>query len=212
MFDIKELLMGMLPYTQFISFSLLVLSGFSLPISEDIVFIISASIAATAVPENRYYIFLGCFLGAITGDTVAYCIGRYGINRILNNKFLERIKFINREKTESRLRRMEEYFRRYGGKTIFFGRFIPFGARNAIFMTCGLIRMKFLKFIITDLAALACTSAILFTLGYSFGNKYEIIFPYLQRYKFFMLGFVIVLIAVLLIRKKIRGMRVNTAI
>ncbi len=177
MIDIKELLTGMAPYTQYISFALLVLSGFSLPISEDIVFIISASIAATMARENRYYIFIGCVLGAITGDTVAYCIGRYGINRILFNKFLERIKFIKREKTERRLRRMQEYFQRYGGKTIFFGRFIPFGMRNVIFMTCGLIRMKFMKFFLTDLLALACTSAILFTLGYSFGNKYEIKSP-----------------------------------
>lgn len=205
MIDIKELLLGMVPYTQYISFGLLVLSGLSLPISEDIVFILSASIAATAAPENRVIIFIGCFLGAITGDTVAYFLGRYGLNKILFNKFFERFKIINREKIEGKIDRMREYFNRYGRKTIFFGRFIPFGARNAIFMTCGLIRMKFLKFILTDLAALTCTSAILFSLGYTFGNKYEIIFPYLQRYKFIMLGIIVMLIIILLIRRTIRG-------
>lgn len=202
MLNVKDLLMGMVPYTQFISFGLLLLAGMNMPISEDVIFIVSASIAATLAPENRYYIFAGCFLGAVSSDIIAYCIGRYGINRILSSRTLIKLKLINPEKMERRIQKAVDYFERYGGKTIFFGRFIPFGVRNAIFMTCGIIRMNPLKFILIDTCALVCTSTILFTLGYTFGNNYEELFPYMNKYKFLIIGLLFVIVLILYVRKK----------
>ncbi len=202
MLNVKDLLLGMVPYTHFISFGLLLLAGLNLPISEDVVFIISASIAATLAPENRYLIFAGCFLGAMCSDIIAYCIGRYGINRILSSRSLIKLKLIHPEKMERRIQKAVDYFDRYGGKTIFFGRFIPFGIRNAIFMTCGIIRMNPLKFFLIDVSALVCTSTILFTLGYTFGNKYEDLFPYMNRYKFVLIGLIFVIALIMFIRKK----------
>jgi membrane-associated protein len=204
MIDVKELLLGLAPYTQYVSFGLLLLAGFNIPVSEDIVFIISASIAATTVPQNTYYIFAGCFLGAYMGDMVAYLVGRYGINKLLDSATLARMGIINREKVEVKIGSMKDYFSRYGGKTLFFGRFVPFGARNMIFMTCGLIRMKLPLFMIIDLCALTCTSLILFSLGYTFGNNYEVIFPYITKYKFIIFGLVVLFVAVLIIRKKLK--------
>lgn len=202
MLNVKDLLMGMVPYTHFISFGLLLLAGMNMPISEDVIFIISASIAATLAPENRYYIFAGCFLGAVSSDIIAYCIGRYGINRILSSRTLIKLKLINPEKMERRIQKAVDYFERYGGKTIFFGRFIPFGVRNAIFMTCGIIRMNPLKFILIDTSALVCTSTILFALGYTFGNNYEELFPYMNKYKFLIIGLLFVIVLIMYVRKK----------
>ncbi len=202
MFDVKELLIGMSSYVQYISFGLLMLSGLCMPISEDIVFILSASIAATVVPENMYYIFAGCFLGAYLSDIMAYFIGRHGINTILHCRLLIRLKLINPEKMESRIGIMRDYFASYGGKTLFFGRFIPFGMRNVIFMTCGFIRMNPMKFMIIDFCAVTCTSLILFSLGYSFGNNYEVIFPYFNRYKFILLIMVFGLLIIIITKNK----------
>ncbi len=207
MFDVKEILTGMTPYVQYISFALLMLSGMSLPISEDIVFIISASIAATVAHDNIYYIFAGCFLGAYLSDIVAYFIGRYGINKILLSPFMVRMKIINQDRLQSRLGIMQNYFASYGGKTLFFGRFIPLGMRNVIFMTCGLIKMNLVKFMIIDLCAVTCTSLILFSLGYTFGNNYEVILPYLNRYKFVLGGIILVFISFLLAKNAIRKRR-----
>ena len=72
----------------FISFGLLILAGFNIPISEDLVFIISASIAAAVIPENRFLIFAGCFLGASFSDIIAYSIGRHGLTLIQKLGFL----------------------------------------------------------------------------------------------------------------------------
>ncbi|PKL40880.1 MAG: DedA family protein [Spirochaetae bacterium HGW-Spirochaetae-1] len=190
------------PYVHFISFALLVLAGFSFPISEDLVFIISASIAATIIPENTYYIFAGCFLGAYSSDIVAYAIGRYAGGRILASSRLYKIKFFNKNFSKERLGKLEMYFDKYGSKTLFFGRFVPFGVRNMLFMTAGLIKMKFKKFLLIDFIALVCTSSILFYLGYSFGENYRIIFPYLNRYKI-LIFILFIFIAILFNRKRI---------
>jgi len=203
MIDIKDVILGMAPYTHYISFGLIILAGFNIPISEDIVFIISASVAATTVPQNTPYIFAGCFLGAYLSDIVAYMIGRYGINKIVFSKIMIESKIVNREKIEDKIKTISGYFARYGGKTLFFARFIPFGVRNITFMTCGLIKMKIVKFMIIDLCAVTCTSSILFYLGYTFGNNYEMILPHLMRYKFIIFGIFVSAIILLIVRKKI---------
>lgn len=205
MFDIKDMLTGMAPYVQFISCGLLVLSGLNLPISEDMVIIISASIAATVIPHNLFYIFAGCLLGAYMSDIVSYSIGRFGIKKLLYSPFLVRLKFIDPASLELKISTMTRYFNRYGGKTLFFGRFIPMGMRNVIFMTCGFIKMKVPKFLIIDFCAVTCTSFILFSLGYTFGNNYAVILPYLERYKYVVAGIVVCAIIFFFVRGRKRS-------
>jgi len=202
MFDVKEILLGMSPYVQFISFGLLMLSGLNFPISEDIVFIISASIAATIEPQNTLLIFAGCFLGAYLSDIVAYCIGRFGIKKLLHSRIMIRLKLIDPQYVESRMKILGGYFEAYGGKTLFFGRFIPLGFRNILFMTCGFIKMNPVKFMIIDLCAVTSTSLILFTLGYTFGNNYETIVSYLNRYKIILVAVIIAIIIIFIVRQK----------
>lgn len=201
----------MSPYVQFISFGLLMLSGLNLPVSEDIVFIISASIAATIEPQNTLYIFAGCYMGAYLSDILAYCIGRFGIKKILYSRLMIRLKLVNPQNVESRMKILSGYFESYGGKTLFFGRFIPLGFRNILFMTCGFIKMNPVKFMIIDLCAVTSTSLILFTLGYTFGNNYEKIFPYINRYKIVLVAVIVTLIIIFIARKKIKKQKASSS-
>lgn len=203
MIDIPSLLNSMVQYTHFISFGLLLLAGFNIPVSEDLVFIISASIAATRVPEHSVIIFAGCFLGAYLSDITAYSIGRYGINRILHSPLLVRARLVDPANLKVRLDKARGFFDRYGGKSLFFGRFVPFGVRNVLFMSSGLTRMPFIKFLAIDLAALTCTSSILFFLGYSFGNNYQSILTYINRYKIIIFVLFALLVVAILIRKRL---------
>jgi membrane-associated protein len=184
------------PYVHFVSFGLLLLAGFSLPVSEDIVIIVSASIAATIKPENTVIIFLGCFLGAYLGDWVPYIVGRFGGPRLLRIPFFARI--FPREKIE----KIELYFSKYQVKTLFFGRFIPFGVRNALFFTSGLTGVRFTKFILIDLCALCITSTIQFSTGYMLGDNFRDIFPYLNRYKLIIISLLSVFIVFMLVKNK----------
>lgn len=165
------------PYIHYISFTLLVLAGLNLPVSEDLVFIVSASIAATIVPENTLIILIACFSGAFISDIMAYLIGRYGASKLIKTKFFKRL--IPRDKINT----IGAFFKKYGFKTLFFGRFIPFGVRNAIFMTAGLVGVDMVHFSLIDLTALIITSSILFTLGYIFGENYAVILDYVGHFK-----------------------------
>ncbi len=193
---ITEILLSSVSYVHFISFGLLILAAFNIPISEDVVIIVSASIAVSRVPENMYLIFLGCYLGAYISDIIAYSIGRYAGPRLL------RIKSIKKLLTDSEINKMETYFDKYGGKTLFFGRFIPFGFRNVMFLSAGLTKMYFPKFLIIDLCTVTATSLVLFCLGYSFGKNYEVILQYVNQYKVVIFLLFLSAATIILLRKK----------
>ncbi len=195
---ITELLTNYAVYLPIFAFGLLLLAGLNLPVSEDLVFIISSSIAATTQGVNVYLTFIGCFFGAYFSDIIAFSIGKYAGNKLINYPFFQ--KMIPAEKIDG----VKGYFLKYGGKTLFFGRFIPFGVRNLLFMTSGLIKMKVSKFLMIDILALSVTSTILFSLGYTLGNNRDKIFPYLSQYKFIIFGIFIMIIFSSLFYKKFK--------
>jgi membrane protein DedA with SNARE-associated domain len=59
-------------------------------------------------------------LAAIVGDNIGFYLGRHGARRLLSRpgRFEER--------RQAFLRRGEAFFQRHGGKTVFFGRWLPF--------------------------------------------------------------------------------------
>lgn len=195
---ISHLLFDFAPHVHYLAFILLLLAGFNFPISEDIIFIISASIAATIIPEHTFKIAAGCILGAYSSDIISYCLGRFGMKFILQHKKLARFYPVDK------IKKIEYYYQSHGAKTLFFGRFIPFGVRNVIFLTAGLARMKLYKFLLVDLLALSITSTILFALGYTLGSNYEIIFPYLNRYKLIIFSFFLLTVLSIVIYKRRR--------
>ncbi len=199
-----SLLQSAAPEAHFIAFGLLVLAGFNFPVSEDIIIILSASLAATVVPENTVKLFIGCFAGAYISDIIAYLIGRFAGARILQSERFYKIKFFNKNFSKKRMAKIENYFEKYGVKTLFFGRFIPFGVRNMLFMTSGLIKLPMKKFLLIDLAALAMTSTILFKLGMIFGSNYQVLLDAINQYKIIIFSIFIFIIVLLFVRHKLR--------
>ena len=62
------------------------------------------------------------------------------------------------------------FYEKYGILTLVLGRFIPFGVRNALFLTAGLSKMNFLKFALSDLLAATITCSLYFWLYYTYGE------------------------------------------
>lgn len=181
---ISDILYQNIGYLPFISFGLLMLAGFNIPISEDIVVIMSGIIAGSYPNEvNPFYVYLGIYVGAYLGDFVSYFLGYF-----LGDKIFK-IKFISKWVKPSLLEKVALYINSYGVFTLMVGRFIPFGIRNALFLTCGLSKMKFLKFALTDGFACLLSTGTSFTLSYFFGN---IVLDWVKKFQ------VTLLIAVLL--------------
>jgi undecaprenyl-diphosphatase len=103
---------------------------------------------------------------AVAGDNVGYFIGRrYG------RGFLERHGkklFV----TPARLEKAERYYEEHGGKTVFFGRFVPV-VRSVGFIVAGVARMEWRTFIVYDVAGAAIWGVGHTMLGYFLGASYQ---------------------------------------
>lgn len=151
-------------YAPFITFGLLLLAGLNLPISEDAMLFISG-LLADQNPEKLVPLFLGVYLGAYGSDLIAYALGRFLGPRLWDIKYFK--KMVGPEK----INKLGKFYQRNGLLTLLIGRFIPFGVRNALFVTAGFSKMNFTKFAVFDLIAASISCGSYFYLYYSFGTN-----------------------------------------
>lgn len=167
-------------YAHWIVFSALMLAGLNVPISEDLMIIFSAVIAATVVPENTYKLFIAVFLGCYISDWACYWIGRHFGPKLWN------ISWFAKTFDRKRIDQVQNYYGKYGFWTLLIGRFIPFGVRNCLFLTAGLGKMHFGKFLLSDGIACVCSNTILFCLAYAVGKNYSILLSSLKTFNIFL--------------------------
>jgi len=184
-------------HAHWIVFGALMLAGLNIPISEDLMIILSAVLAATVVPENTIELFLGVFLGCYLSDWVCYWIGR---------KFgpkLWQIKWFAKTVPQKRLEAIHKYYEKYGFWTLVIGRFIPFGVRNCLFLSAGAGKMNFGKFILSDGIACIISNTVLFTLAYYAGRNYEALLQFVKTFNIFLFAlFLVSIIGVIWYKRK----------
>jgi membrane-associated protein len=186
--SIMQLITDNAQYAHWLIFGVLILAGLNVPISEDLMLVTSGVLASTVVPENTTKLFVCVFLGCYLSDWIAYWIGRR-----LGPK-LWKFKWFASMVSEKRFQRMKVFYQDYGFLTLLVGRFIPFGVRNCLFITAGMTRMHFGKFIISDGIACFISNTALFTLAYSFGKNHEVLFEYLRTYNLLVFGLFVALL------------------
>jgi membrane-associated protein len=169
-------------------FGALMLAGLNLPISEELVLLVGGVAASTVEAAGTVKIFLFIFAGAYLSDWMVYFFGR------LLGPSLFRIRWFRKTVRPERLQTVELYYERYGRLTLLIGRFIPFGVRNCLFMSAGLVRMPLLKFGTADFVACFSTTSILFTLAYMFGCNYNRLTSYLGLFDLMVFGAFVVTI------------------
>jgi len=151
----------------YIIFGLLVLTGLSVPISEDAMLIASGVLASTVIPEQTAHLFLGVLLGCYVSDCIAYAIGRFFGDKLSKSRW--GIFALS----ESRVQRLNMFYHRYGFLTMLVGRFIPFGVRNGIFMTAGAGKMPFARFACIDAISCLLFSGFVFFTSYFCAEHFE---------------------------------------
>jgi membrane-associated protein len=102
--------------------------------------------------------------GAILGDNVSYWIGRLAGERIV-------ARFFSGERRK-RIDWAEKQIDDRGPYLIVVGRFIP-GGRTAVTLACGLLEMRWRKFIVFDVAAGIVWASYAALLGYVGGRTFE---------------------------------------
>ncbi len=179
-------------YAHFIIFATLLLAGLNIPISEDAMIFVSA-LLASKYPDYLPRLFIGVYLGAFSSDLISYSLGRFVGPKIFEVRF-----FANMVSSE-RLSKISAYYQKYGVITLILGRFIPFGVRNALFLTAGLGKMNFIKFALSDLLACTISTLSFFTLYFHYGNR---VISYIKQGNIVIFALLLLIIVAIWYRKK----------
>ena len=120
----------------------------------------AGAIAATGV-MNPFLLFFLLFIAAVIGDSVNYSAGSYFGLRI----FKEDARLFKM----SYLKKTEEFFVKYGGKTIVIARFAPIVRTYAPFVA-GACRMDYSRFFFYNILGGILWVGLFVAAGYLFGN------------------------------------------
>ncbi|MCW2686607.1 MAG: putative rane-associated protein [Mycobacterium sp.] len=173
------------------------LEDFGVPVPGETM-LVAAALFAGAGHMNIAVVILVAVLGAIVGDNIGFIVGHFG-GRPLIERFGRYI-FL----TPQRLDHAEDFFNRHGGKVVTVARFIE-GLRQVNGILAGMVGMHWLKFLAFNaLGAVlwVCTWA---TLGYLAGENIVQIYAGFERYKWYVIGALIVIAAILIARRVRRG-------
>lgn len=173
-----DFLLSQSQFAHFYVFFLLILAGLCIPISEDLVIIAAAIISVLYHPEHRLILFIACLLGAYASDVICYTLGRKLGRRLLTQKPFSQLI------SKKHIQRMEKFYEKHDYLTLVVGRFIPFGVRNAVFITAGITRMNLALFLVVDGIACILSTTTLFTLGRIFAYNTEDLFELLSRFRY----------------------------
>ena len=161
--EILGLIQENVQYAPYIIFGMLLLAGLNIPVSEDAMLFISAILAAKN-PDMMWLLFIGVYLGAYCSDLICFGLGWFLGDRIYQIKFFANM--VSKEK----IAKVSQFYESHGIKVLVFGRFIPFGVRNALFLTAGLGKMNPVRFALSDLFAATISCSLFFSLYYNYGE------------------------------------------
>lgn len=169
---------------------LLLLASLGVPIPEELP-IISAGVLSQAGYARWWLALPVCLLGVLSGDVILYWVGHHWGEHVLDWHIVRRLLSRDREQW------LKDAYRRHAIKTIVMARHIM-GFRAAAFLTAGIARVSFWKFLVTDAAAALGGVPFSFALAYFFADQVEAIVADMHRAeRWLALGGVLVLAAVL---------------
>lgn len=145
---------------------ILILTGCGLPIPEEVPIVAAGWLSAPQEGKLDPWIAVGsCFIGAILGDMVMY-----GIGRKFGRKLLQKRAFFASYLSPEREQHIEEMFQKHGLKVLFVSRFLV-GIRSPIYVTAGILKVPFRRFVIADMFCAGVMISVFFSLAYFFSNS-----------------------------------------
>ncbi len=112
--------------------------------------------------------------GATLGDSVGYCLGRFGGAAFLE-KYHKNLPFLSR-----RFDRAQALFVKHGPWAVFVGRFIT-GLRVFAGILAGLFRMPYPRFLFFNFTGAVCWAITFGCVGYVFGSSLPRLVYFLQQ-------------------------------
>lgn len=155
-------------------FVVLLVSGFGVPIPEDISLVAGGIIAGLGYVDVRVMVAIG-LAGVLIGDSTMFLIGRHLGERAL------RLRWIAHVLTPRRYALVQQQFARYGSRLMFVARFLP-GLRSAVFLTAGMTRrVSFVRFLLLDGFAALISVPVWIALGYYGAENHDWLLAWIKR-------------------------------
>jgi membrane protein DedA with SNARE-associated domain len=142
----------------------LILTGSGLPVPEEVP-IITAGVRAGAGLLNPWIALACCLVGALVGDSIMYWIG-YHFGRGVLQDHPRWARWV----TPQREDQIESMFAKHGLKVFFVARFLV-GLRSPVYLTAGILRVSFRRFVLIDLICATAVVSTFFGITYKFGQN-----------------------------------------
>ena len=136
----------------------LLIGGMGVPVPEDIAVLSLGVLIHRGLAEPVLALAIG-FAGVLGGDAILFQIARRLGPRALDRPLFRRVLPTHRRA------RIEELFRRHGGRLVFFARHVA-GLRASVFAMAGIHRMEPRRFYFFDALAAAISVPLTVLLGY----------------------------------------------
>ena len=154
-------------------FAVLLLGSLGVPIPEEIPIIAAAVLSHEGIVQ--WWLALPvCVLGVLSGDGVLYWAGWHWGERVLDWRLVRLVLSPAREQW------LKAAYRRHALKTVVAARHIM-GFRAAAFLTAGIARVPFWKFVVADAGAAVLGVPLVFSLAYFFTEQIKAIMADLHR-------------------------------
>jgi membrane protein DedA with SNARE-associated domain len=151
----------------------LLLGSLGVPIPEEMPIVAAGILSHEGL--MRWWLALPvCIVGALSGDAMLYWIGRRWGQRVLDRRVVRWVLTPEREAW------LTARYREHAMKTVATARHVV-GLRAAAFLTAGIARVQFWKFLVADAAAAAVTVPFVFALAYLFTNQVTAILADVRR-------------------------------
>lgn len=148
--------------------------------------------------EVRWWLaWPAAFAGSVIGITCTYGIG-YAAGSKLLDRFGARIGI-----TQERLEKTRGAYEKHGNKLLFINFFIP-GLRQFTGYSVGMIRIPFRTFSMYAYPGVALWTGTFFAIGFFFGEQWEIVFGFVER---FIKIIVIIAVAILAVALFVQWLR-----
>lgn len=143
---------------------------------------------------NLVLAMIAATIGAVAGGLVFYAFGAwFGEERA--KTMLAKVPLIDRDDLDA----ASDFFRRYGQRIVFFGRFVPI-VRSLVSIPAGAQRMPLVTFIVLTALGAGTWNAILIGAGYLLGTQYELLEDYLKYLDYVVLAAIAIFLGWYLIR------------
>jgi membrane protein DedA with SNARE-associated domain len=191
----------MLVYGYWTVFFGVMLENAGIPVPGETILLIAGFLSSSHSDQfSLALVMLIAATGAVIGDNIGFAIGHhYGRGVLLR---FGRFVFL----TPHRLAHIENYFTRYGNKTILVARFIT-GLRVFAALLAGASNMRWRVFLTYNVAGAILWSVVITALGYLFGQSLPLLIKWVGRSGTILLVLAVVVGAIVWRVRRHRSMR-----